>query len=172
MQCGQWDSLVESVVNSARVARKIATQKPEKFQDISHNEKMRITTSNSELDSGLGGGIVPGSLVLLAGDPGIGKSTLVLQTASEVAKSHKVLYASGEESAGQVKLRGNRMKDLHMGFDFISTTDIDEVIALSLDGGYDLVIVDSIQTMTSQELSGSGGTTSQITNNTLSLIHI
>ncbi len=172
MQCGQWDSLVESVVNSARVARKIATQKPEKFQDISHNEKMRITTSNSELDSVLGGGIVPGSLVLLAGDPGIGKSTLVLQTASDVAKSHKVLYASGEESASQVKLRGNRMKDLHMGFDFISTTDIDEVIALSLDGGYDLVIVDSIQTMTSQELSGSGGTTSQITNNTNSLVRV
>ena len=129
-------------------------------------------TANSELDSVLGGGIVPGSLVLLAGDPGIGKSTLVLQTASDVAKSHKVLYASGEESAGQVKLRGNRMKDLHMGFDFISTTDIDEVIALSQDGGYDLVIVDSIQTMTSQELSGSGGTTSQITNNTNSLVRV
>lgn len=172
MQCGQWDSLVESVVNSARAVRKIATQKPEKFQDISHSEKLRISTANSELDSVLGGGIVPGSLVLLAGDPGIGKSTLVLQTASEVARSHKVLYASGEESASQVKLRGNRMKDLHMSFDFISTTDIDEVIALSQDGGYDLVIVDSIQTMTSQELSGSGGTTSQITNNTNSLARV
>lgn len=173
MQCGAWDSLVESVLASASIGpAKKTSLRPEQFGAIKHSATERIKTGNTEIDSVLGGGLVPGSLVLLAGDPGIGKSTLVLQLASQVARSGKVLYASGEESASQVKLRGSRMKDLHHGFEFVATTDIDDIISLSLDGGYDLVIVDSIQTMTSGSLSGAAGTTSQITNNTNSLVKV
>jgi len=174
MQCGAWDSLVETAIKIAgsKPMANSPTVKPEIFKDLQSGEKARMSTGNSEVDSVLGGGLVAGSLVLLAGDPGIGKSTLVLQLAAEVAKSHHVLYASGEESASQVKLRGSRVKDLHTEFEFISTTDIDEVMALAMTNNYDLVIVDSIQTMTSQELSGAAGTTSQITNNTNSLVRV
>lgn len=173
MQCGAWDSLVESVViGKAKSRISQPARKPEQFKSIVSTNESRIPTGNSEVDSVLGGGIVPGSLVLLAGDPGIGKSTLVLQLAAEIAKKNKVLYASGEESASQVKLRGSRVKNLHTEFDFIATTDIEEVISLAENGSYQLIIVDSIQTMTSQELSGAAGTTSQITNNTNSLVRV
>ena len=173
MQCGAWDSLVESVViGKAKSRMPQIARKPEQFKSIVSTNESRIPTGNSEVDSVLGGGIVPGSLVLLAGDPGIGKSTLVLQLAAEIARKNKVLYASGEESASQVKLRGSRVKDLHTEFDFIATTDIEEVISLAENGSYQLIIVDSIQTMTSQELSGAAGTTSQITNNTNSLVRV
>lgn len=172
MQCGNWDSLVEQAATTAKVLSTVSMQRPERFGDITLSSNSRIVTGNSEVDSVLGGGIVPGSLILLAGDPGIGKSTLVLQLAAEVARTKKVLYASGEESASQVKLRGSRVKDLHHEFDFIATTDINDVLGLANSGGYDLIIVDSIQTMTSQDLSGAAGTTSQITNNTNSLVKI
>jgi DNA repair protein RadA/Sms len=168
MQCGAWDSIVESVALGTIGNKKLATPttKIDKFHEISSSDKSRIGTGNSEVDAVLGGGIVPGSLVLLAGDPGIGKSTLVLQIAAEVAKKNKVLYVSGEESAAQVKLRGARLKGMNTEFEFLATTDVDEVLAYAQTGGYQLVVVDSIQTMVSQNLSGSAGTTSQITNNT------
>lgn len=173
MQCGAWDSLVESVIlgkNKGGGAKSTPTSKPEQFHSITSAEKSRISTGNSEVDSVLGGGIVPGSLTLLAGDPGIGKSTLVLQLAAEIARKQKVLYVSGEESAAQVKLRGSRLRNLHTEFDFLATTDVDEVLAHANSGAYELIVVDSIQTMVSQELSGAAGTTSQITNNTNSLV--
>ncbi len=174
MQCGAWDSIVESVALGTIGNKKLATPttKIDKFHEISSSDKSRISTGNSEVDAVLGGGIVPGSLVLLAGDPGIGKSTLVLQVAAEVAKKNKVLYVSGEESAAQVKLRGARLKGMNTEFEFLATTDVDEVLAYAQTGGYQLVVVDSIQTMVSQNLSGSAGTTSQITNNTNSLVRL
>jgi DNA repair protein RadA/Sms len=172
MQCGAWDSLVESVSLGGLKSRSSVSQahQPEQFDEISSSGKSRISTGNIEIDSVLGGGIVPGSLVLLAGDPGIGKSTLVLQIAAEIAKSYKVLYISGEESASQVKLRGSRLKGLHTDFDFLATTDIQDVLSHAESSKYQLIVVDSIQTMASQELSGAAGTTSQITNNTNSLV--
>ncbi len=174
MQCGAWDSLVESVVLASKRPKRSSTPltKPEMFDSISSSEKNRISTGNIEIDSVLGGGIVPGSITLLAGDPGIGKSTLVLQIAASIAKTSKVLYVSGEESASQVKLRGSRLKGLHTEFEFLATTDIDEVLAHANGGNYQLIVVDSIQTMASQELSGAAGTTSQITNNTNSLVRV
>lgn len=175
MQCGAWDSLVETPVASmAGVKTKISTpiQKPDRFHEITSSEKSRISTGNSEVDSVLGGGIVPGSLTLLAGDPGIGKSTLVLQLAGDISKTKKVLYISGEESAAQVKLRGGRIKDLNNEFEFLATTDVDQVLSHAISSNYDLIIVDSIQTMASQNLSGAAGTTSQITNNTNSIVRV
>ncbi len=173
MQCDAWDSLVENPVlnTSSRKGGVYApSKKPDKFHEIEYSENSRIGTGNSEVDSVLGGGIVPGSLVLLAGDPGIGKSTLVLQLAGDISKNKKVLYVSGEESAAQVKLRGGRIKDLNTDFEFMATTDVDEVLSHTHGGNYDLIIVDSIQTMSSQSLSGAAGTTSQVTNNTNSLV--
>ena len=173
MQCDAWDSLVENPVlnTSSRKGGVYApSKKPDKFHEIEYSENSRIGTGNSEVDSVLGGGIVPGSLVLLAGDPGIGKSTLVLQLAGDISKNKKVLYVSGEESAAQVKLRGGRIKDLNTDFEFVATTDVDEVLSHTHGGNYDLIIVDSIQTMSSQSLSGAAGTTSQVTNNTNSLV--
>lgn len=174
MQCGAWDSLVESVIvgSSKRSTKPTSISKPEQFHSITSAEKARISTGNSEVDSVLGGGIVPGSLTLLAGDPGIGKSTLVLQLAAEVAKKCQVLYVSGEESASQVKLRGSRLKNLFAEFDFLASTDVEDVLAHAESGQYQLIVVDSIQTMLSQNLSGAAGTTSQITNNTNSLVRV
>jgi DNA repair protein RadA/Sms len=173
MQCGAWDALVETPVvgiGNNKISLGAPSKKPDKFHEIKSSETSRIATGNSEVDSVLGGGIVPGSLVLLAGDPGIGKSTLVLQLAGDISKNNKVLYVSGEESAAQVKLRGGRIKDLNNEFEFLATTNVDEVLSHTISGSYDLVIVDSIQTMASQNLSGAAGTTSQITNNTNSLV--
>lgn len=175
MQCDAWDSLVETpIVVGINSKLKVSspTKKPDKFHEIKVSEKSRIATGNVEVDSVLGGGIVAGSLILLAGDPGIGKSTLVLQLAGDIAKTKKVLYISGEESAAQVKLRGGRIKNLNNDFEFLATTDINEVLSHTMPGEYDLVIVDSIQTMSNQNLSGAAGTTSQITNNTNSLVRI
>lgn len=175
MQCGAWDSLVESVVNNKKKTGRVKSapvSKPERFCSITSAEKSRIKTGNSEVDTVLGGGIVPGSLTLLAGDPGIGKSTLALQLAAEISKTYKVLYVSGEESAAQVKLRAVRLKNLHTEFDFLATTDVDEVLAHAGRGAYHLIVVDSIQTMASEELSGAAGTTSQITNNTNSMVRV
>ena len=174
MQCGAWDSLVETpiITSGGKVSNRGPSKKPDKFHEIKSSENNRIATGNIEVDSVLGGGIVPGSLILLAGDPGIGKSTLVLQLAGDIAKNKNVLYVSGEESAAQVKLRGGRIKGLNSDFEFLATTDVDEVLAHAMSGNYDLVIVDSIQTMSSQNLSGAAGTTSQITNNTNSIVRV
>ena len=174
MQCGAWDSLLEAVTIGFTKQTRLSgpTTKPDKFHEIESSCASRMSTGNLEVDSVLGGGIVPGSLILLAGDPGIGKSTLVLQVAAEVARKHKVLYVSGEESAAQVKLRGARLKGLNTEFEFLSSTDVDEVIAHAQTGRYQLVVVDSIQTMVSQHLSGSAGTISHVTNNTNSLVQL
>ncbi len=169
MQCGAWDSLVESVSQTEMVGNKVgkipSAVKVESLSSIKSNQTPRIPTGNSEIDTVLGGGIVPGSLILLAGDPGIGKSTLVLQLAADVSKNDKkVLYVSGEESASQIKLRAERIKGLSETFDFLSSTDLDQVLAQTFTKAYDLIIVDSIQTMASANIASAAGTVSQITN--------
>ncbi len=168
MQCGAWDSLVESVKASSMVGNKIGSlpsaEKVSKVSEIKSNDSPRITTQNSELDTVLGGGIVPGSLILLAGDPGIGKSTLVLQIAGSISEHKSVLYVSGEESASQIKLRVDRVKNIVENFDFLASTDLDQVLAQAFSSQYDLIIVDSIQTMASKSVASAAGTVSQITN--------
>ena len=169
MQCGAWDSLVESVTQTSMTGNKVgklpSATKVESLANIKSNQTPRIATSNSEVDTVLGGGIVPGSLILLAGDPGIGKSTLVLQLAADISKNNKkVLYVSGEESANQIKLRAERIKGLSETFDFLATTDLDQILAQTFTETYDLIIVDSIQTMASANIASAAGTVSQITN--------
>lgn len=124
-----------------------------------------MTTGYSDLDAVLGGGILPGGVILMAGQPGIGKSTLLLQVASEIGKQNTVLYASGEESASQVKLRAERLgantrEQLH----FVASTSADDIAATIRSGAYKLVIIDSIQTLSLDEITSAPGTVSQITN--------
>lgn len=136
------------------------------MQSIRHEEAAaRMGTGYDDLDIVLGGGILPGGVMLMAGQPGIGKSTLLLQIAAEVGKTQPVLYASGEESAGQVKLRAERLganmrEDLH----FVASTSADDIAATIRSGAYKLVIIDSIQTLSLDEITSAPGTVSQITN--------
>src|SRR5699024_2033188 len=111
--CNNWNTFVEEI-KQKKGARKSTTQtspsvKPMKVNEIEYEKEYRLLTHMQELNRVLGGGIVPGSLVLIGGDPGIGKSTLLLQTSAQIAKKHRVLYVSGEESLQQTKLRANRI---------------------------------------------------------------
>jgi DNA repair protein RadA/Sms len=132
--------------------------RPQRLAETTRKPLKRIQTKVSELDRVLGGGIVPGSMVLLAGDPGIGKSTLLLQ----IASLFKTLYASGEESVEQVKLRfdrvGRRAKDLFI----LAETDIDQIIQAATDGIYQILFVDSIQTMVTGDLTSAAGSIGQV----------
>jgi DNA repair protein RadA/Sms len=170
--CGEWNSLVEqapvsqgksAVAKSSSSGRVLA---PQTMQSISTEESVkRMSSGYGDLDMVLGGGILPGGVLLMAGQPGIGKSTLLLQVAGEVGKTQPVLYASGEESASQVKLRAERLgantrEQLH----FVASTSADDIAATIRSGAYKLVIVDSIQTLSLDEITSAPGTVSQITN--------
>jgi DNA repair protein RadA/Sms len=170
--CGEWNTLVEQAAVSqgkSAVAKSASSGHvlvPQTMQSISIEETAkRMTTGYSDLDAVLGGGILPGGVMLMAGQPGIGKSTLLLQVASEVGKAQTVLYASGEESASQVKLRAERLgantrEQLH----FVASTSADDIAATIRSGAYKLVIIDSIQTLSLDEITSAPGTVSQITN--------
>jgi DNA repair protein RadA/Sms len=170
--CGEWNTLVEQAapsVGKSAVAKSASSGhvlSPQTMQAIQTEETvMRMHTGYDDLDTVLGGGILPGGVVLMAGQPGIGKSTLLLQVASEVGKAHTVLYASGEESASQVKLRAQRLgantrEQLH----FVASTSADDIAATIRSGAYKLVIIDSIQTLSLDEITSAPGTVSQITN--------
>lgn len=168
--CGAWNSLLESspVVDGKSAVARSAGRKisAERIADIPINQvSQRIHTGIGDLDLVLGGGLMPGGVVLIAGQPGIGKSTLLMQLAGYISKDDKVLYASGEESTSQVKMRAERLgatgaDNLYLA----STTSADDVAATIASGQYKLAIVDSMQTMAMAEISSAPGTVSQITN--------
>lgn len=170
--CGEWNTLVEqaaSVSGNSAVARGAHSGKvlqPQAMRSINAEDSIaRMSTAIADLDVVLGGGILPGGVVLLAGQPGIGKSTLLLQVASNIAASQPVLYASGEESASQVKLRATRLgADAGDDLAFIASTSADDIAATIRSGKYKLVIIDSIQTLSLDEITSAPGTVSQITN--------
>ncbi len=171
--CNAWNSLVEQVAESA-AEKKSALEKGKlsgkkldfvKLKSIVPSDaKARLVTTFSDLDTVLGGGILMGSVMLLAGQPGIGKSTLLMQICAEVAKGHDVLYISGEESAGQVKLRAERLGASSDRLNFASSTSGNDIAKTIETGEFDLVIVDSIQTLAMDEISSAPGTVSQVTN--------
>jgi DNA repair protein RadA/Sms len=134
-----------------------------KLAEVEDLRLARFSTGVKELDLVLGGGVVPGALMLLSGDPGVGKSTLVLQVASVIAAGGKVLYVSGEESARQIKLRADRLGVKSVNLDLLATTSADDAAALIDSGGYQLVVIDSIQTLASAESNSAAGAPSQIT---------
>lgn len=170
--CGEWNSLVEQIMpaaGSSAVAHGAVSGRvlvPQSMNMISAEDAMaRMSTGIADLDTVLGGGILPAGVLLLAGQPGIGKSTLLLQVASHVAERYPVLYASGEESASQVKLRATRLgagagDDLQ----FVASTSADDIAATIRSDKYKLVIIDSIQTLSLAEITSAPGTVSQITN--------
>ena len=170
--CGEWNTLVEqaaSVSGNSAVARGAHSGRvlqPQAMRSISAEDSIvRMSTAISDLDVVLGGGILPGGVILLAGQPGIGKSTLLLQVAGNIAASQPVLYASGEESASQVKLRATRLgADAGDDLAFIASTSADDIAATIRSGKYKLVIIDSIQTLSLDEITSAPGTVSQITN--------
>lgn len=159
-QCGSWNSLVETVEESVSSSprRPASSIKPQLLADLGRSGLKRLPTGLDELDRVLGGGIVPGSVVLLAGDPGIGKSTLLLQLGAALGG----LYIAGEESAEQIKLRADRLglkaKDLFV----LTETDVDQAVAAIYQTKSRLVIADSVQTLTTQDLNSSAGTISQV----------
>lgn len=170
--CGEWNTLVEQATQSSgksAVARSAQSGKvlaAQSMRSISAEDNARrMSTGIGDLDVVLGGGVLPAGVVLLAGQPGIGKSTLLLQLAAHISSSQSVLYASGEESASQVKLRATRLgaeagDDLH----FVASTSADDIAATIRSGAYKLVIIDSIQTLSLDEITSAPGTVSQITN--------
>lgn len=166
--CGEWNSLVETVVstNSKSETRnskknsKSSDSKPIKLSEIKQTQTKRISTKISELDRVLGGGLVPGQVVLIAGEPGIGKSTLLTQLADKLGS---VLYVCGEESANQVKVRADRLGVKKSKVVLLEVTDVDVVVdRFVTDESYSAVVVDSIQTMTTDDLSGMAGSVGQV----------
>ena len=170
--CGEWNTLVEQVVETkgasavARSHSRGKILKPQSMRSIAAEDSVkRLPTGIADLDAVLGGGILPAGVMLLAGQPGIGKSTLLMQVAAHVAEQSSVLYVSGEESASQVKLRATRLgatsgDDLQ----FVASTSADDIAATIRSGQYKLVIIDSIQTLSLEEIASAPGTVSQITN--------
>lgn len=170
--CGEWNTLVEQVVETkgasavARSHSRGKILKPQSMRSIAAEDSVkRLPTGIADLDAVLGGGILPAGVILLAGQPGIGKSTLLMQVAAHVSEQHAVLYVSGEESASQVKLRATRLgatsgDDLQ----FVASTSADDIAATIRSGQYKLVIIDSIQTLSLEEIASAPGTVSQITN--------
>lgn len=161
LQCGNWDSLAETTPSI--VATKASGSQPVALSSVEQQQIERFSTGLDEVDLVFGGGIVPGSLALLSGDPGVGKSTLVLQTASSVAMGSKVLYVSGEESARQIKMRADRLGAQPDNLELLATTLADDAVNYIAAGTYQLVIVDSIQTLASSNLPAAPGSPSQIT---------
>ncbi len=170
-ECGAWNSFVEE---KASKKRKISSFKAKilKLSEVRYETKKRLKTGLSEFDLVLGGGIVPSSLILIGGDPGIGKSTLLTQIAGLLAeKNLKVVYVSAEESAEQVKLRVDRLK-VSKDFYFISDTDLSAILETAEEINPQLLIVDSIQTVYLPELQSSPGGVSQIKECTNALMRL
>lgn len=164
--CGSWNSLQEESANS--FTKKKATVSDEKlnFQSLAGeiNEYSRIPTSLSELDRVLGGGLVKGSVILIGGDPGIGKSTLLLQLVSQLGNNNlNCAYVSGEESTEQIKLRAKRLNLSNSPVKLLSATNIYDIMGLiAQEKDLDLVVIDSIQTMYSNDFNSAPGTVSQV----------
>ena len=178
-ECDSWNSFLEEIVYTDK--RKISSKSKNlvdlkvtnlsKVADIDITEDKRIVSDIQELDRVLGGGIVPGSVVLVGGDPGIGKSTLMMQLSDKI-KKNTILYVSGEESPKQIKLRCERLGFAHDEFYILSETSLEIIAAIVDKLRPDIVIIDSIQTIYRNELESSPGSVSQLRESTAAIIQI
>ena len=174
--CGSWDSFIELNQEQQQVLKQTSkvintTSKAVPITQIQQDNVSRFSSFNDEFDLVLGGGIVPGSLTLIGGSPGVGKSTLLLKVAGSIAKSgKKVLYVSGEESAGQIKLRANRLDANHDSLYLLSEIKLEEIQDELLRENYEVCIIDSIQTIYSSNLSSAPGSVSQVREITFELM--
>ena len=173
--CREWNTFVEERVSKEKITLQKMDNKSEvhKLSEIKSDENTRINTKIAELDRVLGGGIVKGSLVLVGGDPGIGKSTLLLQMCRNIAESRtKVLYVSGEESLQQIKMRAERIGDFSESMLLLCETDLEYIEKVISREKPEVVVIDSIQTMYNENVSSSIGSVSQIRETTANLLHI
>lgn len=169
--CKEWNTFVEEKVIASSVSASVKTDRDiEKkivaLSQVNTDEQKRFQTGMKELDRVLGGGIVPGSLVLVGGDPGIGKSTLLLQVCQKLAKERQVLYISGEESQAQIKLRANRMGNFSDNMKLFCETNLGTIRNVIEKKQPEFVVIDSIQTMYSEEVSSAPGSVSQVREST------
>lgn len=167
--CKEWNTLVEEIVDKKQSTKTKRTEntKVSRISEISTNEQSRISTGFQELDRVLGGGIVEGSLILVGGDPGIGKSTLLLQVCRNLSeRGEKILYISGEESLQQIKLRAQRIGEFSESLALLCETNLDIIQAVIRKEKPKAVIIDSIQTMYNEEVSSAPGSVSQVREST------
>ena len=172
--CSSWNSFDEEFVQNTQnsnIKSSRTINKAEKFSELELPTYMRTGTGMGELDRVLGGGLVDSSVVLLSGEPGIGKSTLLLQICSELGKTRKVLYVSGEESKGQLKLRAQRLGITGESIYLLTETDIDAILEECTDLKPDVIIIDSVQTLSTMRLSSVPGSITQVREGAMSFIN-
>ncbi|MEK6683487.1 MAG: DNA repair protein RadA [Nitrospirota bacterium] len=164
--CNQWNSLQEETVSNAAPSRWMTTdrppQKPLSITDITRSSDDRFSTGMGELDRVLGGGVVAGSMVLIGGDPGIGKSTLLLQAFQKISQDRPVLYVSGEESPHQIKMRGERLGVASKNLLVLSETALEEILKAAQSLKPKAIVIDSIQTVYTGQITSAPGSVSQI----------
>lgn len=172
--CAAWNTLQEELVIESAPGKVASSGRKLEVATVSSlvaKDQKRLVTGIDDVDTVLGGGIVIGSVNLIAGQPGIGKSTLLLQLADAVAKKHKVLYVSGEESGHQIGLRAQRLGVSGKQLELATSTSADDIAATIATNNFDLVIVDSVQTIAASAIASAAGSVSQITNSAQLLIH-
>lgn len=163
--CGEWNTFVEEKVSAkpGKSARKglVRSSTPVRLSEIEVKEEMRVKMPSSELNRVLGGGLVAGSLTLIGGEPGIGKSTLLLQNILSI-RNRRILYVSGEESASQLKLRADRLGKISEDTFILCETNLDNIFTQIENVSPSLIVVDSIQTICSSEIESAAGSVSQV----------
>lgn len=175
--CGAWNTIEEHIEraatakNTPSVSARVGRM-PQKLSEVTTGSEMRFTTGMSELDRVLGGGAVEGSLVLVGGAPGIGKSTLLLQICNKLCTGRKVLYISGEESEKQLKLRAQRIGVFPDSLYILSETRLTDILEAAESIHPDILIVDSIQTLYNEDNDSSPGSVSQVKDCTMSMMHL
>ena len=176
--CGAWDSFIELNEHQQEVVKQTkttssSTSKAISINDIQESKVFRYSSLDKELDGVLGGGIVPGSLTLIGGSPGVGKSTLLLKVASNIASTDKnVLYVTGEESSGQIKLRANRLNSNVDRLYLLSEIKLEQVLVELEHRKYEFLIIDSIQTIYSEKITSAPGSVTQVRQITFELMRI
>jgi len=174
-ECGAWNSFTEEIIETKEVKKQsnFSSSPIKKLSSISGIELDRFVTGIKEFDQVLGGGLVKGSVILIGGEPGIGKSTIMLQISALLSnKKKKVIYFSGEESYSQIKIRADRLNIGNVEVDIVSTNSFEAVLETLKNNIYDYAIIDSIQTFYSEEISSAAGKVSQIKHITHYLVEI
>jgi len=176
--CGAWDSFVELDEHQQEVVKQTKSSssrsaKAVSISDVIEEEVFRFSSLDVELDNVLGGGVVPGSLTLIGGSPGVGKSTLLLKVGSNIASTGKdVLYVTGEESTSQIKLRANRLKSNDQSLYLLSEIRLEQILVELEHRKYDFLIIDSIQTIYSENITSAPGSVTQVRQITFELMRI
>ncbi len=170
-ECGEWDAFAEETKTGKADSLKISSVTVTSITDVEENDDQRVLTGIGEFDRVLGGGIVPGSLVLIGGDPGIGKSTLMLQALCGLASGGgRVLYVSGEESARQIRMRGSRLGAGREGILLVSEIDVDIILGVAEQEKPAVLVIDSIQTMYNSTVPSAPGSITQVRESTMKLM--